>query len=418
MSDHLTPDLADFSEFRQSLLARPPAIVHGTALLLVALLGTALAWAALTPANLVVRATGRVRPVTSPRKVVPGGESAGAAGRVVEVNCREGDEVRRGDVLVRLDTQRLDNDAARRRRSIRTGEDELAELDRLAGLLERLATAGLAKAEAEVAQARDELGRATERQGSEVRLAERELHDAADEESVTRRLAAGGAAARMELSKAETRSLEAREKLNRARQSLDASRVEVTRRALELTEQEHAMRRNELTTKRQARQGEVDAARLELANLELERQRAVVCAPADGVVVRGDVKVGDLLDRGQPVVEIAEQMGFRFEAAVPSEEVGRLDVGLPVRVKLDAFDHQRYGTVSGRVCFISPDSGTAEGRPASYTVRIELDGPEVGRGDFRGRVKLGMAGTAEIVTGRESVLSLLVKRVRQTISLD
>ena len=41
----------------------------------------------------------------------------------------------------------------------------------------------------------------------------------------------------------------------------------------------------------------------------------------------------------------------------------------------------------------------------------------MGRGAYRGQVKLGMAGQVEIVTGRESLLSLLVKKIRQTISL-
>jgi hypothetical protein len=61
----------------------------------------------------------------------------------------------------------------------------------------------------------------------------------------------------------------------------------------------------------------------------------------------------------------------------------------------------------------------AEGQRApSYLVRIELAGEEVGRGELYGRVKLGMAGQAEIVTGQEGLLSLLLKRIRQTISLE
>ena len=56
MRNDFVLDLADCTEFRQALQARPPRIVHGTLVLLVALLGTALAWAAVTQANLVVRA--------------------------------------------------------------------------------------------------------------------------------------------------------------------------------------------------------------------------------------------------------------------------------------------------------------------------------------------------------------------------
>ena len=69
--------------------------------------------------------------------------------------------------------------------------------------------------------------------------------------------------------------------------------------------------------------------------------------------------------------------------------------------------------------FISPDSdaGGAE-RAVSYTVKIALSSAELGRGEYRGRVKLGMTGQAEIVTGHRSLLALLVKRIRQTIRLD
>src|SRR5262249_11409254 len=101
-----------------------------------------------------------------------------------------------------------------------------------------------------------------------------------------------------------------------------------------------------------------------------------------------------------------------------SEEMAYLRVGMPARVKLDAYDHQKYGTLSGTVCFVAPDSEVPEGqRAACYVVRIELDGDQVGRGDLRGQVKLGMAGQAEIVTDQERPILLLGKKIRQTISL-
>jgi adhesin transport system membrane fusion protein len=91
---------------------------------------------------------------------------------------------------------------------------------------------------------------------------------------------------------------------------------------------------------------------------------------------------------------------------------------MPARIKLDAYDYQHYGTVAGTVVFISPDSGVLAGQGmATYLVKVELAGDELGRGELRGQVKLGMAGQADIVTGQESLLVLLMKRLRQTISL-
>jgi hypothetical protein len=50
-------------------------------------------------------------------------------------------------------------------------------------------------------------------------------------------------------------------------------------------------------------------------------------------------------------------------------------------------------------------------------VKIALDGDQVGRGDLRGRIQIGMTGQVEIITEQESVLSLLLKKVRQSVSL-
>jgi multidrug efflux pump subunit AcrA (membrane-fusion protein) len=92
---------------------------------------------------------------------------------------------------------------------------------------------------------------------------------------------------------------------------------------------------------------------------------------------------------------------------------------MAVRIKLDAYNYQQYGTVSGTVRFLSPDSDPGEAKRAgTYTVKIALASAELGRGEYRGRVKLGMTGQADIVTGQRSLLALLVKRIRQTIRLD
>jgi hypothetical protein len=70
------------------------------------------------------------------------------------------------------------------------------------------------------------------------------------------------------------------------------------------------------------------------------------------------------------------------------------------------------------VVFIAPDSGVSGGQLAAvYLVKIQLTGEEIGMRDYRGRIKLGMTGQAEVVTGQERLLSLLVKKIRQSISL-
>jgi multidrug efflux pump subunit AcrA (membrane-fusion protein) len=106
---------------------------------------------------------------------------------------------------------------------------------------------------------------------------------------------------------------------------------------------------------------------------------------------------------------------------------------MPVRSKFDAYDYQKYGVMEGTVTYLSPDSkmtktsdGTQEGEaasaasrksPAAFLVRVEMSADQIGRGGLVGEVKLGLGGTAEIVTDRESVLRIFFKKIRQTISL-
>src|SRR5262245_20080237 len=166
MTDDCVLYLADYTEFRQTLQARPPRVVHGTVILLAGLLASAVLWAALTGADLVIRATGRVRPVTPPQRVFgPGGGevvSALQSGRVAAVCFREGQEVKAGDVLIRLNTERLDHEIAKQVRAVRAAEDELAGVMRLQELAAGQFEAARAKAEQEVAQALEEVRQARE----------------------------------------------------------------------------------------------------------------------------------------------------------------------------------------------------------------------------------------------------------------
>ena len=418
-------DLSKCSEFYQTLQARPPAIIHGTAFLLTALLAGALAWSALTPASLVVRAQGRVRPVTEPTKVFNTGSgealSASSGGRVVAVHFHEGDVVKKGDVLLRLDTGRLDQDIVKKKQTIAAGEEEVRQLALAYELVGRQHAVARSKAEAELAQAASEIRQEKEKRASELREAQAEWEQAAYEERQARSLARHKAAAEADLVKAVARLRAAEERLAKARLPVPEGRLAVLRRVVELVDKEYAVKKDEAVRKRAGKEAEVKADRIELAKLGLERGQAVLHAPCDGVVTSADIKVGDVLERGKAVVEIAGQQGFYFEADVATDDVGLLKVGMPVRVKLDAFDYQKYGTLSGTVVFVSPDSSVRAGptgpQRSTYLVKVRVDGDEVGHGEYRGRVKLGMAGQADIVIGQETVLSLLGKKIRQSISL-
>ena len=65
MKDHVI-DLNDCSEFRQTILASPPRLVHGWVWILIGLVTTAVLWSYATTADQVVKAQGRMRSAGNP----------------------------------------------------------------------------------------------------------------------------------------------------------------------------------------------------------------------------------------------------------------------------------------------------------------------------------------------------------------
>jgi hemolysin D len=390
------------------------------------MVGAAVAWAAATEADLVVRAAGRVRPmIQSALQPDAAAEESQVSplrgGRVVEVHVREGDEVQSGDLLVRLETEQLDSALAKQRQLISAAEEELARFDQTESMLDQRYIAAAAKAKAELSEAQEFLANVKLKQKAAIALAESELKLAEEDLRRARKLATSRVVAQAELSRIETGWRAAKLKLHEARLPLDEGRLPVLELAYGLVAKEHAVEREKVEAAREQKRNEIDAIRIEIDRLEWERRQSELRALVGGSVTELDVRVGDVVEAGQPLLAVVQEQGFRIDIGVSSEDVGHLRVGMPVRVKLGAYDYQKYGTVVGRVAFVSPDSLISNDRSSeavpTYTVKIALDGDRVGAGERRGRIKLGMTGVAEIITDRESVLSLLVRSIRQSISL-
>jgi len=259
------------------------------------------------------------------------------------------------------------------------------------------------------------------RQASEIRRTEAALTKSRDHARRTRQLFTSKVAVEASLIEAQAELRQDEESLVQASLPLDNGAIAARRQALQLVDSDHHLKHAELAARIVVREGEVKAVEKELATRKYERQHAELRSPINGVVVAGDAKVGDMLKRGQTVFEIAREDSLRFDAQVSTEDVGDLHEGMPVNLKLDAYNFQKFGTLGGTVCYISPDSqlsGATAGAKAYYQVKIELDDTQIGRDDLVGQVKLGMAGVAEIVTGRESLLSIFSQQMRSTIRIE
>jgi adhesin transport system membrane fusion protein len=158
-------------------------------------------------------------------------------------------------------------------------------------------------------------------------------------------------------------------------------------------------------------------------NAKLSERKNVLQHTELSAPVAGTVKflrvttIGGVLRAGDELMQIApNDDDLIIEAKVNPADVGQLAVGLPVAVKVDAFDYSVYGILTGDLVYISPDTLTEQGQNGQsqtfYRVKVHL--PRAQPLNPKARdivVKPGMTVSIDIRTGTRSVLNYLVKPV-------
>jgi multidrug efflux pump subunit AcrA (membrane-fusion protein) len=197
---------------------------------------------------------------------------------------------------------------------------------------------------------------------------------------------------------------EMRTRLNKLREELTTSQAQlrqlmVSRPITETLEQQNRMAR----------------LQSEIAAAELSLQHTTITAPVGGLITTLEVRSsGAVLQQGQTIATIAPS-GARLvvEARLPNKDIAFVEKGLPVKLKFDAFPFQDYGTVEGTVIEVSPDAQLDKEMGSFYKVTIA---PRQTTIAARGRnllLRPGLTLTAEIVTERKSILSLILEPFRK-----
>lgn len=177
-------------------------------------------------------------------------------------------------------------------------------------------------------------------------------------------------------------------------------------------------------------------AKLELVRLEEEissnqfklneRQslldHSVLTTPVAGIVkvIRINT-VGGVLRAGDELMQISPtESGQVIEAKINPSDIGELKVGLPVSVKLDAFDFSVYGMLNGNLSHISSDTLTESGANGSlqtyYRIQVELAPMPVSDRFKPTDLKPGMTASLDIRTRSRSVWQYLSKPIQKAFS--
>jgi adhesin transport system membrane fusion protein len=364
-----------------------------TVLLLVALTVFVL-WAALFEIDQSVRAHGQIIPVARTQVI-----QAADGGVLEKLFVEEGQRVKAGQTLAVLERERST-----------AGLDE--SLARQAGL-----TAALVRAQAEAAEQVPKfgpsLGRYPEfvmaqqalylqrRRGLQEELATltAALEMAREEQRMNEILFKNGDTSQLEVMRARRQVGDIEGKINATRNKyLQDARAEVIKLSEDLASNRYKL------DERQSILG-----------------KTTLSAPIAGVVKYLKVTtIGGVLRAGDEIMQISPTEGeMVFELKVNPADIGQLKLGLPAAIRLDAFDYSVYGSLRGKLIYLSSDTLAEQGANGQvssyYRAQVRLD-PEQARAQLNPKLadedlKPGMTATVDILTGQRSVLKYLAKPV-------
>lgn len=176
-------------------------------------------------------------------------------------------------------------------------------------------------------------------------------------------------------------------------------------------------------------QAELSKARDDLSQAlqQLSQRSAVLAstqikAPMAGIVKNVRITtIGGVMKPGEELLDIVPtNEPLIVEAKVKPADVAFLRPGLPANIKLDSYDYTIYGSIKGKVVYVSPDTlteDTRQGQVTYYRVQIATDDPApMNLKGERFEIIPGMVTSVAIRTGERTVANYLLKPLRKAAS--
>ena len=169
---------------------------------------------------------------------------------------------------------------------------------------------------------------------------------------------------------------------------------------------------------------EKESASEQLAKASKRASLVSLSAPADAIVLEVAKRpVGAVVREGEVLFTLVPiDVPMEVELQIASSDVGFVKPGDSVRMKLDAFPFQKYGTLSGKITVVSQDAFSPESLPLDgrraqgdyYLARVRLQSEKLEKNPDNAIVRPGSTLSGEIKVGQRSVLSYFLYPIIRT----
>ncbi|WP_285130206.1 HlyD family type I secretion periplasmic adaptor subunit [Leclercia adecarboxylata] len=418
------------NEVNKALLDDAPRVVRVTLWAILVFFIAMILWASLASIDEVTRGEGRAIPSSRLQKV-----QNLEGGIVAEVFVHEGEVVKAGAPLLRLDDTQFRSNAGE------TDADRLALQARIQRLTAQLNDATTLTLAPEIVQ-----------QAPDIASGEMELFT-----SVNKRIQSELAGLNEQLVQKKQELLDFQGKVSQYRRSLGLqqqevsmseplvakgaiSKVEVLRLRRGVVETQGqldsvllAIPRAEAAIKeieskvsetrgryRSEALGQLNEARTDLSKIEASGKaitdrvnRTLVTSPVRGVVQQLLVNtIGGVIQPGNDLVEIVPlDDKLLVEAKIRPQDIAFLRPGQEATVKFTAYDYTIYGGLKGTLEQISPDTVTDKDGKSFYIIRLRTDKNHLGTDEKPLLIIPGMVASVDIITGKKTVMAYLLKPI-------
>ena len=166
--------------------------------------------------------------------------------------------------------------------------------------------------------------------------------------------------------------------------------------------------------------GQLNEARTDLSKIEASGKaisdrvnRTLVTSPVRGVVQQLLVNtIGGVIQPGNDLVEIVPlDDTLLVEAKIRPQDIAFLRPGQEATVKFTAYDYTIYGGLKGTLEQISPDTVTDKDGKSFYIIRLRTDKNHLGTDEKPLLIIPGMVASVDIITGKKTVMAYLLKPI-------
>jgi hemolysin D len=447
---HMRSDELAFLPAALEIVETPPSpLGRAVAFSVIAVFGTALAWACIGTLDIVALAPGKIVPSSRTKTIQPFD-----TGVVHAIQVRDGQSVKSGDVLIELDTTAINAELGHLQGDLMAAQLEIARLQ--AGIANKDDPLAAFNPPANAPTDLVDMQRAFLISQTSEQKAKLATIDGQLAQKVAER---GTIQASVDKLKATTTPLQQRVEI---REQL--LQKELTSKLTYLTELQDLVSQRQDILVNESRNGETNAAltalmeirnktiaeyerslfdtlekaqqkasglRQDIIKAEQRRSLQRLTAPVDGMVQQLAVHtIGGVVTPAQTLMLVVPaESRLEIEAMISNRDIGFVSTGQEAAIKIDTFSFTRYGLLHGTILSVSQDaiardksgdrandkalgaestSSEPRGQELLYSARISLDRTQLEIENKSVNLSPGMAVTAEIKTGGRRIISYLL----------